>query len=300
MNTLLFLTAAVTFSLSAQSKETNYIFVSPYYDYINAEKTPEMNNESTVYGLGIDVGYRFNKNYALRSRFEQLEIGNGTNNDSENYMLGLDGQYFFDTFNNDAYIYIGPRLSKANKSLSGIDLGLGYEHLIDKRWSLRAEVGTLYFSQNDDILPHANIGVTYRFEQPEKRYVQKQIETYKDVDITLNLNVKFEHDSSVIKSLYEKNLIEVANFLNKYKDKTVTIEGHASYLGTNEYNLRLSQRRADAVKSYLVNKYNVNALRVNTIGYGEERPLNKEKTLEANRINRRVVAVLHATEKVLY
>ena len=60
----------------------------------------------------------------------------------------------------------------------------------------------------------------------------------------------------------------VATYLKKNPNVNVTINGYASPEGTEEYNLQLSQRRADAVKSILVDKYGITASRINAIGHG--------------------------------
>ena len=67
----------------------------------------------------------------------------------------------------------------------------------------------------------------------------------------------------------------------------VVIEGHTCSLGTESYNLKLSEKRAAAVKKYLVNK-GVNAANLSTKGYGEANPVADNKTKEGRRMNRRV------------
>lgn len=62
-----------------------------------------------------------------------------------------------------------------------------------------------------------------------------------------------------------------AQWLNQYPNTRVTIEGHADERGTREYNLALGERRANAVKNYLVSA-GVSASRLNTISYGKEQP----------------------------
>lgn len=62
-----------------------------------------------------------------------------------------------------------------------------------------------------------------------------------------------------------------ANWLNQYSSLNVTVEGHADERGTREYNLALSERRANSVKNYLV-ALGVDPRRITTIGYGKERP----------------------------
>ena len=72
----------------------------------------------------------------------------------------------------------------------------------------------------------------------------------------------------------------------------VEIEGHTCNIGTAEYNLALGDRRADAVKDYLVSR-GVTADRLRTVSYGEERPKYDNAREETRRLNRR--AALRST-----
>ena len=67
----------------------------------------------------------------------------------------------------------------------------------------------------------------------------------------------------------------------------VEIAGHADSVGSEDYNLNLSQQRADEVKKYLVNK-GVSSARLNAIGYGETQPVADNATPEGRKQNRRV------------
>jgi outer membrane protein OmpA-like peptidoglycan-associated protein len=66
----------------------------------------------------------------------------------------------------------------------------------------------------------------------------------------------------------------------------VTIEGHTDSVGTAEYNLSLGERRANAVRDYLLNR-GIAAARLRTVSYGEERPKADNSTPEGRAMNRR-------------
>jgi peptidoglycan-associated lipoprotein len=72
----------------------------------------------------------------------------------------------------------------------------------------------------------------------------------------------------------------------KGNDVLILVEGHADERGTNEYNLALGERRAKAVRDYLVSK-GIAAERISTVSYGEERPVCTEKTEDCYKRNRR-------------
>src|SRR5215510_22884 len=83
--------------------------------------------------------------------------------------------------------------------------------------------------------------------------------------------VYFDFDQSVVREDGRQTLNKQAEWLKKYTNYPITIEGKCDERGTREYNLALGERRANAVKQYLVAQ-GVPAQRVNTISYGKERP----------------------------
>jgi peptidoglycan-associated lipoprotein len=83
--------------------------------------------------------------------------------------------------------------------------------------------------------------------------------------------VFFGYDSSEISSEAQAVLAKQAEWLKSKPNLNITIEGHCDERGTREYNLALGERRAAAVKNYLVS-LGVPAAKINTISYGKERP----------------------------
>lgn len=83
--------------------------------------------------------------------------------------------------------------------------------------------------------------------------------------------VFFAYDSSELTDEARATLQSQAEWLDYHSRVRVTIEGHCDERGTREYNLALGERRANAVKSYLM-ALGVSASRINTISYGKERP----------------------------
>ena len=80
--------------------------------------------------------------------------------------------------------------------------------------------------------------------------------------------VAFPFNQSEVQSSQMPSLEHVANYLKNNPNANITVNGYASPEGTEEYNIQLSQRRAEAVKNILVNKYGIAANRINTIGHG--------------------------------
>lgn len=98
--------------------------------------------------------------------------------------------------------------------------------------------------------------------------------------------VYFDFDKSDIRNDMKPVLQEDAKWLSTNTAVKVQIEGHCDERGTNEYNLALGQRRADAVKRYLI-ALGVSAGRLSTISYGEERPVCTQHEESCYRQNRR-------------
>jgi peptidoglycan-associated lipoprotein len=95
--------------------------------------------------------------------------------------------------------------------------------------------------------------------------------TQEDLTVNVGDRVYFGYDRFDLTSEAMQQLQLQAQWLNQYQNVSVTIEGHADERGTREYNLALGDRRANAVRDYLVGQ-GVSSSRVNTISYGKERP----------------------------
>jgi peptidoglycan-associated lipoprotein len=83
--------------------------------------------------------------------------------------------------------------------------------------------------------------------------------------------VLFDFDSSVLTSTAQDRLGRKAEWLRQNPKASVIIEGHCDERGSNEYNLALGWRRAEAAKAFLID-LGISATRMSTISYGEERP----------------------------
>lgn len=102
--------------------------------------------------------------------------------------------------------------------------------------------------------------------------------------------VFFATNKSVLTTASRDTLRKQAAFMRKKKDLTFSIEGHADERGTREYNLALGERRANAVKDYLMT-YGISSSRLSVISYGKERPVNSGSNPLAWSQNRRSVTV---------
>ena len=106
-----------------------------------------------------------------------------------------------------------------------------------------------------------------------------------------NENIYFDFDKSILKPESQEILRQKADYMSKYPDVKVIIEGHCDERGTNEYNLALGDRRANSAKVFLVN-LGIAEQRLTTISYGEERPADTGRNEAAWAQNRRAQFVI--------
>ncbi|AQZ51753.1 peptidoglycan-associated lipoprotein Pal [Martelella mediterranea] len=112
-----------------------------------------------------------------------------------------------------------------------------------------------------------------------------------DFDLNVGDTVYFETDSASITPIAAQTLDKQAQWLQRYQNYAIRIEGHADERGTREYNLALGARRATATKNYLVSR-GIPANRLSTISYGKERPVAVCDNISCWSQNRRTVTVL--------
>lgn len=100
--------------------------------------------------------------------------------------------------------------------------------------------------------------------------------------------LSFDVGSSVIKSEDFALLTKVQRAINTFPDSKVIIEGHTDSQGGDELNMKLSQERADAVKTYLLANMDIGSHQMEAIGYGETMPLANNETAQGRSLNRRI------------
>jgi len=106
----------------------------------------------------------------------------------------------------------------------------------------------------------------------------------------LALKVNFDTGKAIIKKQYYDELKVVGDGLNEQKNLKGVIEGHTDNVGNDKSNLALSQRRANAVRDYIVKNFKVARKRLAAKGYGESKPIADNATAEGRAQNRRIEA----------
>lgn len=119
----------------------------------------------------------------------------------------------------------------------------------------------------------------------------------KDNRIVIHEKIQFEYDKAVIKEESYDLLREIAETIEKNPHiQQLRIEGHASSEGSDDYNLKLSQARAQAVLNHLVEKGNIKPERLIAQGFGEQQPIADNATDVGKEANRRVEFIITKQE----
>ncbi len=113
-----------------------------------------------------------------------------------------------------------------------------------------------------------------------------------DLCLIMASDVTFENNRSEIRSEFYDILNSVAIVLRKYDRTSITIAGHASSVGDAMHNQILSEKRANAIASYLKSA-GVKSNRITVVGYGARRPIANNNTQAGQAKNRRVEIIIH-------
>jgi outer membrane protein OmpA-like peptidoglycan-associated protein/opacity protein-like surface antigen len=119
--------------------------------------------------------------------------------------------------------------------------------------------------------------------------------------VLFSLNIEFDSNKAVIKQEYFNQIDVIGKVLQRHPEATAVIEGHADKRKTSSksYNQKLSQKRAEAVKSYIENVKGIEPSRLKAVGYGFSRPIAKNDPITGNIANRRVDIYLDGIKREL-
>ena len=160
-------------------------------------------------------------------------------------------------------------------------------------------LNTYEFRMNIDTESTIYPPVLEKEKEKEKEDLKKDFP--EDTGITVDTNengivlsmgeVLFDFDSSSLKREAGENLDKITGIIKKkYPDREIIIEGHTDNVGSRDYNMELSSKRAQNVAEYL--KRGIDHDKLSFRGYGPDKPLNGNKTAEEKRKNRRVDIII--------
>ena len=246
------------------------------------------------------LGYQFNDRWSA-----DLSFGTDLSDNVDTNQFAVNGYRFFGEKKWKPYISAG--LSSNSIDDASVDqteqfqAGLGLSGALTDQLELR--VGYQHFfefgdeSYNDDAV---SVGLNWHFRKPRAAVVAQStpepqpesVPKQKEVVDTFELLVQFDFDKADIQSVFKPQFDKIARVLQESPAISMTVEGHTCWIGTEEYNLELSQRRADAVKAKFTQDYGISADRISIEGYGESRPVADNNTKAGRESNRRAIAVI--------
>ena len=104
----------------------------------------------------------------------------------------------------------------------------------------------------------------------------------------MTLQVLFDFDKDTLTEADLKELQKAVAFVRKYPGSKIRLDGYTDSVGTDKYNMKLSERRAAAVRDYLIKEAGISSSKITAVGHGEADPVADNKTPEGRAKNRRV------------
>lgn len=102
------------------------------------------------------------------------------------------------------------------------------------------------------------------------------------------INIQFDTNKADLKPEHRNELKTLADFLKEFPKAKGVIEGHTDNVGPKALNMKLSQRRTDTIRNYLVKEFGIAPDRVKAVGYGPTKPIANNKTKAGKAQNRRI------------
>ncbi|MFT6918655.1 MAG: OOP family OmpA-OmpF porin [Cognaticolwellia sp.] len=281
--------------------------------------------------IGIDLQKIINDSWNVRVEIAgtRYDIDNGTDKDY-GIRAGVDAIYKLE--DSDLYMFAGVKRFSNAKSYNAVNIGAGYNFEVNDRLSFYSEAAIYKDVDYGYIDQGLKLGVKYAFGDVKQAAVSVKptvavqaldsdndgvsdnidhcantpvtvkvdsmgCTLYSEHAIEIKLNIAFANNSSIVEPALVDDIQRLADFMKEYTITSVEIEGHTSITGTADYNLMMSKKRAESVKSILVNKFNIDASRLTTKGYGQTQLLSTNNTIAAHKLNRRVVAKVATSVK---
>ncbi len=148
------------------------------------------------------------------------------------------------------------------------------------------------------------IGDCLRLESAEEPVAEIEEEPTREMEVeaafeepppepqVIPTKILFEFDSAVVQEKWHGDLAQLAGYIVRERPKRIIVEGHACWIGSNEYNRKLSEKRARAVIEHLVNKHALDRDIFEVQAYGESLPEASNETQAGREKNRRAAALV--------
>lgn len=172
--------------------------------------------------------------------------------------------------------------------------GVGIRYAIAEFLHLKTELRHLVsFDGRSDIIGMVGFSIPFgAYTQEQEVEVVEIVEQKPTLSHIHTFSVQFPFDSSVVAPKYNTEIKDFAQSMKENPNQTAIISGYTDSTGNDEYNQKLSERRANAVKDAII-KEGVQAERLEAKGYGESKPIADNTTREGRKQNRRVEAEIY-------
>ncbi len=284
----------------AQAVENPSVYVMPTLNLIDPDS--RFNGDKNLTGLGLRLGKAVSPAWDIQVGGG---VARGTNNGRrfEQSNLGVDALYFFNRNDFRPFVLAGigaerDKLPTASKTSPYLNVGAGFQLALSEQWFMQADVRRTrtYLRDNTFGFDRANsnslnFGLAYYFDKPARPVVTQYTPPpaapapvvtapppppppapARFERVTLSATELFAFDSAELR-MPQTKLDQIAQTLSAGNfNGNITVSGHTDRLGSDAYNQKLSQRRADAVKNYLTSK-GVGADRLSAVGKGESSPV---------------------------
>ncbi|SFL29015.1 OmpA-OmpF porin, OOP family [Desulfomicrobium norvegicum] len=299
--------SSITGNLASANEPELAYFITPYIGYTWYDDEQNVDDNPAY---GVRIGYNFTKYFGMETSLEYTDTNYDNDNDSRsvnigNYRLDAifnllpDNQLVPFVFAGVGGQYIDYPRGIDDRNAATLNYGAGLKYFLDESVALRADIRQIHIFQNIDDLDdrrdiEATVGVTYYFGGPEAQpapdptpvsqataapMVAQQTavaETQPEVVVLVFEDIHFDFDSSALKPEAKAILKRNIQLLKDNPRTHIRIAGYTSASGSAEYNKKLSERRANAVKNYLINEGIITEERLSMIGYGEMNPAKYE------------------------
>jgi len=293
--------------------------ISPYiggYSFLGRDKLETM----PVYG--VRAGYNFTKHFGTEAVFDYIRTEGRRNSgigdvDAVNYHLDAlyhfmpDGPwvpYLAAGYGGHSRHYKG----EGDVTRGAFNYGLGLKYFVTDGMAVRGDLRHIMMDREDHTWHNLeySVGIDFMFGgvEPMAAAVEPApapvVEEEAPAPVPaaepapghykycITLQGEFDIDRAVIRPEYRDEVAKVGDFMKKYPTTTAVIEGHTDNVGNAEYNMELSQRRAEAVVTYLVENFGIDRSRLSAKGYGLSRPIADNATDEGRQKNRRMEAII--------
>jgi len=277
--------------------EDNYVGVSLGYSLEDSDKSA---NGTSNYFLRVGQSFSENIISGVEFTYGSLDAKEDCCTDVNTKLFGVNVLWdFFEYEKSKGYLITGLGYQNVKKPMIEYDIdvetdkyqdsgvatfGVGTKYHVSEYIDLRAEV--VAYTPFDGSKTHvlAQFGIDIPFNQKTNILTNNRQPS--------TINILFESGKSDLNPIFYSELDKFVHFLRKHPESQMDVLGHTDNIASNNYNLLLSKKRANAVKEYIVSQ-GISSSKVKAMGVGETYPIATNNTKDGRKLNRRIEAKIY-------